>query len=106
MCPCCASTLYTHRSSREIPLACREGKIKNFTGIDSPYEAPLAAEIEIEARRPDGSHVPPQVQADKVVAYLEEHGFIPKAPKLPMYGVTNNFSVLDGLDFLTFGAGI
>jgi adenylylsulfate kinase len=28
--------------------AAREGRIKDFTGIDSPYEAPLHAECEID----------------------------------------------------------
>lgn len=30
--------------------AAREGRIKDFTGIDSPYEAPLHAECEIDTQ--------------------------------------------------------
>lgn len=40
----------------------RAGKLKNFTGIDSPYEAPIAAEIHI-----DTTAVTPEQAADLIV---------------------------------------
>jgi bifunctional enzyme CysN/CysC len=43
----------------------REGKLKNFTGIDSPYEAPAAAEIRI-----DTTAVTPEEAAQQIVDRL------------------------------------
>jgi adenylylsulfate kinase len=36
------------RDPKGLYQAAREGRIKDFTGIDSPYEAPLSAEYEID----------------------------------------------------------
>ncbi|HYE15301.1 MAG TPA: bifunctional sulfate adenylyltransferase/adenylylsulfate kinase [Pyrinomonadaceae bacterium] len=49
----------------------REGKIKNFTGIDDPYEAPLHAEITIDTVSRTAEQ-----NADLIVAYLVEQGFV------------------------------
>jgi adenylylsulfate kinase len=38
------------RDSKGLYRAAREGRIKDFTGIDSPYEAPLHAECEIDTQ--------------------------------------------------------
>lgn len=35
-------------AARGLYRVAREGRIKDFTGIDSPYEAPLAAECRID----------------------------------------------------------
>jgi bifunctional enzyme CysN/CysC len=43
----------------------RAGQLKNFTGIDSPYEAPEAAELHI-----DTTKVSPEEAADAIVAKL------------------------------------
>jgi bifunctional enzyme CysN/CysC len=43
----------------------RAGQLKNFTGIDSPYEAPLAPEIRI-----DTTHVTPEQAAELIVEEL------------------------------------
>jgi len=49
----------------------RAGQIKNFTGIDSPYEVPRAAEIRI-----DTTKLSAEEAADQVIAYLEERGYL------------------------------
>lgn len=49
----------------------RAGEIANFTGIDSPYEAPKNAEITINTV--DRS---PEDAAEDVIAYLKENGFL------------------------------
>ena len=38
------------RDPKGLYQAAREGRIKDFTGIDSPYEAPLSAECEIDTQ--------------------------------------------------------
>ncbi len=49
----------------------RRGEIKNFTGIDSPYEAPQAAEIDV-----DTSNIAATDAADRVVEFLRERGYL------------------------------
>ena len=49
----------------------RRGEIPNFTGIDSPYEAPKSAEIVINN---DGISV--EDAAKKVIEYLQRKGFL------------------------------
>jgi adenylyl-sulfate kinase len=57
------------RDSKGLYAKAREGAIKNFTGISSPYEAPEAAEIEI-----DSSKLSITECVDHVLRYLEAHG--------------------------------
>ena len=49
----------------------REGKIKNFTGIDDPYEAPLSAEIHLDADAQTAEE-----NADTILAHLAREGFM------------------------------
>ncbi|MBR9833938.1 MAG: adenylyl-sulfate kinase, partial [Alphaproteobacteria bacterium] len=49
----------------------RSGEIKNFTGIDSPYEAPLEPEIRINTV--DSS---PEDAADEIISWMNEKGFL------------------------------
>jgi bifunctional enzyme CysN/CysC len=47
----------------------RRGEVKNFTGIDSPYEPPENPELRI-----DTTVESPEQSAERVVAYLRERG--------------------------------
>jgi bifunctional enzyme CysN/CysC len=49
----------------------REGQIKNFTGIDSPYEAPMAADIHLDTTAHDS-----EALADQIVDYLIGNGYL------------------------------
>ena len=49
----------------------RAGEIKNFTGIDSPYESPRRAEIVVDTMR-----LSPEEAAEHIVAWLEERGYL------------------------------
>ncbi len=49
----------------------REGKIKNFTGIDDPYEPPLNPEIVIDTVRRSAEE-----NAEFILAHLIEQGFV------------------------------
>jgi bifunctional enzyme CysN/CysC len=44
----------------------RAGQLKNFTGVDSPYEAPENPEIRI-----DTTELSPAEAAEQIVAWLE-----------------------------------
>jgi adenylyl-sulfate kinase len=50
------------------------GEIKEFTGVSDPYEAPENPEIVCNT-----AHETVKESTAKVIAYLEEHGYIPKA---------------------------
>jgi adenylylsulfate kinase len=52
------------------------GKIKDFTGIDSPYEAPLKPEWTL-----DGANKDADLLADEVISYLEMSAVIPATPR-------------------------
>ncbi|MDQ3252712.1 MAG: bifunctional sulfate adenylyltransferase/adenylylsulfate kinase [Acidobacteriota bacterium] len=49
----------------------REGKIKNFTGIDDPYEPPLNPEIVIDTVRQSAEE-----NAERILRHLIEQGFV------------------------------
>jgi sulfate adenylyltransferase len=49
----------------------RRGEIRNFTGIDDPYEPPLNPEIRLNATEHS-----PEENAQRIVDYLLERGFI------------------------------
>ncbi len=57
------------RDPKGLYVKAREGAIKNFTGVSSPYEAPEAAEIVI-----DSSKLSVAECVDKVIRYLEAQG--------------------------------
>ncbi|WP_299376841.1 sulfate adenylyltransferase subunit CysN [uncultured Kiloniella sp.] len=59
------------RDPKGLYKKARAGDIKNFTGIDSAYEAPVNAEIVLA-----GGSAEPEVLADDVIAQLKERGFI------------------------------
>jgi len=54
------------RDPKGLYKKARAGEIANFTGIDSPYEAPEAPEIHIETDTRG-----PEESAERIVAYLE-----------------------------------
>ncbi|MDC7682888.1 sulfate adenylyltransferase subunit CysN [Asticcacaulis sp. BYS171W] len=53
----------------------RAGEIPNFTGIDSPYEAPENPEIVVAA-----NGEAPDVAAERIFAWLYEEGYLPAEP--------------------------
>ncbi|USI71958.1 sulfate adenylyltransferase subunit CysN [Sphingomonas morindae] len=53
------------RDVKGLYAKARAGKLKNFTGIDSPYEAPEAPELHI-----DTSNMTPEAAADAIVRHL------------------------------------
>ncbi|MEM1279867.1 MAG: adenylyl-sulfate kinase [Cyanobacteria bacterium P01_H01_bin.152] len=52
----------------------RAGEIKQFTGIDDPYEPPANPEVNCETHRESLDE-----SVDKVIAKLEEMGYLPAA---------------------------
>jgi adenylylsulfate kinase len=60
------------RDPKGLYKKARAGELKNFTGIDDPYEPPLKAELTIDA-----TSVSPQDGAVMIVQYLEKRGILP-----------------------------
>ncbi len=54
------------RDPKGLYARARKGEIANFTGISSPYEAPLAAELRI-----DTGSVDPETAADMIISLLD-----------------------------------
>ena len=59
------------RDPKGLYKKAREGELKNFTGIDSPYEAPDQPDLHIKA-----SELSPEEAADLIMATLEERGLV------------------------------
>lgn len=59
------------RDPKGLYKKARRGELKNFTGIDSPYEAPEAAEIHIETSRQSAEQA-----ADYIVEQLRARGLV------------------------------
>ncbi len=60
------------RDPKGLYKKAREGQIANFTGIDSPYEAPVAPDLHLDTASSD-----PEVLAERVLRYLIERGYVP-----------------------------
>jgi sulfate adenylyltransferase len=59
------------RDSKGMYLKARRGEIKNFTGIDDPYEPPFQPEIELETANRSAEE-----NARRIISYLRERGFV------------------------------
>ena len=61
------------RDPKELYKKARAGQLKQFTGIDDPYEPPLAPELHLQA----GGQRTAEQLADQVLALLKKTGKIP-----------------------------
>lgn len=59
------------RDSKGMYAAARRGEIRSFTGIDDPYEPPIAPELAL-----DTVSSTPEENAARIVEYLTEQGFV------------------------------
>ena len=69
----CSIPVLADRDVKGLYKKALAGEIKNFTGVDDPYEAPLNPEVVCHT---DGRETPAQ-SAAKVINKLEELGYIP-----------------------------
>ena len=65
----CSLETCEQRDPKSLYKKARDGEIKNFTGIDSPYEEPLNAEIVLET---DSKSIDECV--DQIIEYLSRNG--------------------------------
>jgi sulfate adenylyltransferase len=59
------------RDVKGLYAQAKAGKVKGFTGIDDPYEAPIRPEIEIDTVK-----LTPEEATQSILDYLKEHSFI------------------------------
>ena len=64
------------RDPKGLYAKARAGLIKNFTGIDDPYEPPEDPEVVVDASR-----MTPEEAVQRILAYLEEKGYISRSRK-------------------------
>jgi bifunctional enzyme CysN/CysC len=60
------------RDVKGLYAKARRGELKNFTGIDSPYEPPEHPDVHIET-----TEVDPEAAAESIVAHLAQMGVLP-----------------------------
>lgn len=59
------------RDPKGLYKKARTGEIKQFTGVDSPYEKPTEAELVVETHRYSTEQC-----AEQIISYLQEHSLI------------------------------
>jgi adenylylsulfate kinase len=64
-------TTCEQRDPKGLYKKARAGQLKNFTGIDDPYEAPLNPEVTLDA-----TSTSPQQAAALLIEYLEKQGLL------------------------------
>lgn len=67
----CPLNVCEQRDPKGLYRKARAGEIKDFTGIDAPYEPPAHAEVTVHTNRDDA-----QTCALQICRYLEEKGII------------------------------
>eukprot|EP00250_Pteridium_aquilinum_P015757 c22746_g1_i4 orf=325-1374(+) len=67
-------SLCEERDPKGLYKLARAGKIKGFTGVDDPYEAPLNCEVVMQPI--DGRCPTPAEMACRLISYLEENHFL------------------------------
>ena len=67
----CSLAVAEDRDPKGLYKKARAGEIKNFTGIDDPYEAPTAAEIHLKT-----DEMTLEEEVSLILQHLEENGFI------------------------------
>ena len=64
-------SIFSFQGAAPREFAARRGELKNFTGIDSPYEAPATPELRV-----DTSTMSAEQAAGLVIAHLRQRGLI------------------------------
>ena len=67
----CPIEVLERRDVKGLYARARAGEIKEFTGVDDPYEAPLAPEVVVRSDRES-----PEESLGKILAKLEELGYV------------------------------
>jgi len=77
----CSIEELTRRDVKGLYKKALAGELKNFTGVSDPYEPPLKAEIVVNSGKQTE-----QESLQAILAYLEQHGWIPAAGTATPHG--------------------
>lgn len=69
------------RDTKGLYAKARRGEIKNFTGIDDPYEPPVNPELTL-----DTVNNSPEENAERIIAHMLEMGYLLPQPELTPVG--------------------
>ncbi len=72
----CSVDVCEQRDPKGLWGKARKGEIKDFTGVNAPYEEPTAAEIVVETDK-----CSLEESAEQIICCLEQHDIIMPAPK-------------------------
>ncbi len=64
------------RDVKGLYAKARKGEIKNFTGVDAPYEAPENPDIRV-----DTTNTTPEALAEQIVRFMFDRGYLNGAPE-------------------------
>ena len=70
------------RDTKGMYAKARRGEIKDFTGIDDPYEPPVQPEVTLDTV----THTPEE-NARLILHYLGQHGFVRMPTNMPQNGI-------------------
>ena len=93
----CPLDVLIERDVKGLYKKALSGEIKNFTGISDPYEEPLKPEIVVNT-----SVESPEESARKIVAKLEELGYVPSIGDQGVYSKDEEQAVEDRLRALGY----
>jgi adenylyl-sulfate kinase len=72
----CPLDVLVERDVKGLYKKALEGEIDNFTGVSDPYEEPLNPEVVVDTDKET-----PEESVAKIIAKLEELGYVPEAPE-------------------------
>ena len=79
------------RDPKGLYVKARAGEIREFTGIDSPYEPPIAPQLTIDTSKQEiGASV------DQILRYLENKGFLHQADPVYEEGTMSGAVIIQG----------
>jgi adenylyl-sulfate kinase len=93
----CPIDVLAERDVKGLYKKALAGEIKNFTGIDDPYEAPLAPEVTVDTDKET-----PDESAARIIAKLEELQYIAAASATDTYSDADDAEVRRRLEALGY----
>ena len=93
----CPLEVLVQRDVKGLYKKALAGELPNFTGVSDPYEEPLNPEVLIESDKET-----PEQSADKIIAKLEELGYLPPVPKQDVYSAEEEAKIKKRLEDLGY----
>jgi adenylylsulfate kinase-like enzyme len=89
----CPIDVLAERDVKGLYKKALRGEIKNFTGVDDPYEPPLHPDVIVESDMET-----PAESAARVIAKLEEIGYVRRLVEKPAVVTAQTQSMMQGAE--------